>query len=147
MIILLYAAIVLAAITIIGNLMLHKWNAKRLDRRMGERVDAYLTSLEREGMPEPLDTMGSDERREMLIAAARQVKAESDRRFYIAAIGGIVAFFVALGFAIEGAGTRDFVITLAIGAAVIYGVNTVLYRNLKSKLAARGIELERIATQ
>lgn len=147
MIILLYAAIVLAAITIIGNLMLHKWNAKRLDQRMGERVDAYLTSLEREGIPEPLDTMGSDERREMLIAAARQVKAESDRRFYIAAIGGIVAFFVALGFAIEGAGTRDFVITLAIGAAVIYGVNTVLYRNLKSKLAARGIDLERIATQ
>lgn len=147
MIILLYAAIVLAAITIIGSLMLHKWNAKRLDQRMGERVDAYLTSLEREGIPEPLDTMGSDERREMLIAAARQVKAESDRRFYIAAIGGIVAFFVALGFAIEGAGTRDFVITLAIGAAVIYGVNTVLYRNLKSKLAARGIDLERIATQ
>lgn len=147
MIILLYAAIVLAAITIIGNLMLHKWNAKRLDQRMGERVDAYLTSLEREGVPEPLDTMGSDERREMLIAAARQVKAESDRRFYIAAIGGIVAFFVALGFAIEGAGTRDFVITLAIGAAVIYSVNTVLYRNLRSKLAARGIELERIATQ
>ncbi|WP_116654580.1 hypothetical protein [Pelagibacterium sediminicola] len=147
MIILLYAAIVLAAITIIGNLMLHKWNAKRLDQRVGERVDAYLTSLEREGVPEPLDAMGSDERREMLIAAARQVKAESDRRFYIAAIGGIVAFFVALGFAIEGAGTRDFVITLAIGAAVIYGVNTVLYRNLRSKLAARGIELERIATQ
>ena len=147
MIILLYAAIVLAAITIIGSLMLHKWNAKRLDQRMGERVDAYLTSLEREGIPEPLDTMGSDERREMLIAAARQVKVESDRRFYIAAIGGIVAFFVALGFAIEGAGTRDFVITLAIGAAVIYGVNTVLYRNLKSKLAARGIDLERIATQ
>lgn len=146
MIILLYAAIVLAAITVIGNLMLHKWNAKRLDQRMGERVDAYLTSLEREGMPEPLDTMGSDERREMLVAAARQVKAESDRRFYIAAIGGIVAFFVALGFAIEGAGTRDFVITLAIGAAVIYGVNTVLYRNLRSKLAARGIDLERIAT-
>lgn len=146
MIILLYAAIVLAAITVIGNLMLHKWNAKRLDQRMGERVDAYLTSLEREGMPEPLDTMGSDERREMLVATARQVKAESDRRFYIAAIGGIVAFFVALGFAIEGAGTRDFVITLAIGAAVIYGINTVLYRNLRSKLAARGIDLERIAT-
>ena len=147
MIILLYAAIVLAAITVIGNLMLHKWNAARLEQRMGERVDAYLRSMEREGMPEPLEPLAGEERREMLVAAARQVKAESDRRFYIATIGGIVAFFVALGFAIEGAGTRDFVITLAIGAAAIYGINTVLYRNLKSKLASRGIDIERIATQ
>lgn len=146
MIILLYAAIVLAAITVIGNLMLHKWNATRLEQRMGERVDAYLHSMEREGVPEPLEPLAGAERRDMLVAAARQVKTESDRRFYIATIGGIVAFFVALGFAIEGAGTRDFVVTLAIGGAAIYGINTVLYRNFKSRLAARGIDIERIVT-
>ncbi len=146
MIILLYAAIVLAAITVIGNLMLHKWNAARLEKRMEDRVGAYLTSLEREGFPAPLEAMAGDERREVLVSAAREVKAESDKRFYIATIGSIITFFVALGFAIEGAGTRDFVITLAIGAAALYGINTVLYRNLKGRLAARGIDIERIAT-
>lgn len=146
MIILLYAAIVLAAITVIGNLMLHKWNAKRLEQRMDARVDAYISSLEREGIPEPLEAMSGDERREVLVSTARQVKAESDKRFYVATIGGIIVFFVALAFAIEGEATRDFVITLSIGAAVIYGINTILYRNLKSRLAERGIDIERIAT-
>jgi hypothetical protein len=146
-IVLLYAAIVLAAITVIGNLMLHKWNAGRLEKRIEERVDAYASSMEREGIPEPLETMASEERRHMLVSAAREVKAESDKRFYVATIGGIVTFFVALGFAIEGAGTRDFVIALAIGIAALYGINTVLYRNLRSRLAARGIDIERIATQ
>lgn len=147
MIILLYAALVLAAITVIGNLMLHKWNAARWDRRMEERVDAYLNSMGREGIPDPLEPMAGDERHHVLVSAARQVKAESDKRFYVATIGGIITFFVALGFAIEGEGTRDFVIALAIGCAALYGINTVLYRNLRSKLAARGIDIERIATQ
>lgn len=146
-IILLYAALVLAAITIIGNLMLHKWNAQRLEKRMDERVDAYLQSMEREGVPAALEPMASEERRHVLATAARQVKAESDKRFYVATIGGIVTFFVALGFGIEGEATRDFLIALVIGAAVLYGVNTVLYRNLRSRLAARGIDIERIATQ
>lgn len=147
MIILLYAALVLAAITVIGNLMLHKWNATRLEKRMDERVDAYMNSMEREGVPPPLESMAGEERRNVLVSAARQVKAESDKRFYVATIGGIITFFVALGFAIEGEGTRDFVIALAIGAAALYGINTVLYRNLKSKLSARGIDIERIVTQ
>jgi hypothetical protein len=146
-IILLYAALVLAAITVIGNLMLHKWNATRLEKRMDERVDAYMNSMEREGVPQPLEAMAGEERRNVLVSAARQVKAESDKRFYVATIGGIITFFVALGFAIEGEGTRDFVIALAIGAAALYGINTVLYRNLKSKLSARGIDIERIVTQ
>ncbi|WP_196257930.1 hypothetical protein [Pelagibacterium limicola] len=145
MIILLYGAIVLAAITIIGNLMLHKWNAARLEKRIEERADAYLNAMEHEGVPDPLAAMAKDEQRYTLISAARQVKAESDKRFYVGAIGSIVTFFVALGFAIEGAGTRDFVITIAIGAVVLYGINTVLYRNLKARLADQGIDIERIA--
>ena len=113
---------------------------------MGERVDAYLTSPSAKASPNRSIPWAATSAAKCS-SPPRGGEGQSDRRFYIAAIGGIVAFFVALGFAIEGAGTRDFVITLAIGAAVIYGVNTVLYRNLKSKLAARGIDLERIATQ
>lgn len=147
MIILLYAALVLAAITVIGNLMLHKWNVQRLEKRIDDRVDAYLRSMEHEGVPQPLVSMTGEERRHLLAVAAHEVKAESDKRFYVATIGGIITFFVALGFAIEGEATRDFVITFAIGIAMLYGLNTVLYRNLKSRLAARGIEIERLTTQ
>lgn len=144
MIILLYAAIVLAAITVIGNLMLHKWNAARRDQRITERVDAYIASLEREGLPEPLEAMAAVERRDTLLASARQVQAESDKRFYVATVGGIIAFFVALGFAIEGAGTRDFVLTLAVGAVALYGINLFLYRSFRARLAERGIDIERL---
>lgn len=145
-IILLYAAIVLAAITVVGNLMLHKWNATRLEKQMAERVEGYLGSMQREGMPEQLEVMADEERRHLLLTSARQIRAESDRRFYIATIGGIVAFFVALGFAIEGAGTRDFVIALAIGAAALYGLNVFLHRSLRARLAERGIDMDRLRT-
>lgn len=144
MIILLYAALVLAAITVIGNLMLHKWNAARRDQRIGERVDAYIASLEREGLPEPLGAMAADERRDVLLSSARQVQAESDKRFYVATVGGIIAFFVALGFAIEGAGTRDFVLALAVAAMALYGINLFLYRTFRARQAERGIDIERL---
>ena len=146
MIIVLYAALALAAITVIGNLMLAKWNAKRTETRIAERADAYMSSLEREGLPETLEPMSAAERRDVLISAAREVRAESDKRFYIAALGGILAFFIALGFAIEGAGTRDFVITIAAAAAILYGIVTVLYRSFKGRMAARGIDIDRLKT-
>lgn len=146
MIIVLYAALALAAITVIGNLMLAKWNAKRTETRISERADAYMSSLAREGMPETLEPMSEAERRDVLVSAGREVRAESDKRFYVATIGGIVAFFVALGFAIEGAGTRDFVITIAAAGAILYGVVTVLYRSFRSRMAARGIDIDRLKT-
>lgn len=146
MIILLYAAIGLAAITVIGNLMLGKYNAQRLEKRIGERADMYIESLERDGVPEPLAGMTASERRDVLIAAGREAKAESDKRFYIGMIGGIIAFFVALGFAIEGAGTRDFVLTLVIAAAALYGVTVFLHRSFRVRMAGRGIDIDRLKT-
>ncbi|WP_404402785.1 hypothetical protein [Pelagibacterium halotolerans] len=147
MIILLYAALALAAVTVIGNLMLAKWNAERREKRIAARVDAYLQSLEREGMPEPLEPMSAAERRDTLMNAGHRVRAESDKRFYIVTIGAILAFFVGLGFAIEGAGTRDFVITLAVAGVALYGVQTFLYRTFRAKMAAQGIDIERLKTE
>lgn len=144
MIILLYAAIALAGITLIGNLMLHKWNAQRIDKRIAERADSYHQSLFREGMPEPLAAMDESERRDLLIAAGREVRSESDKRFYIGMIGGMAGFFIALGFAIEGAGMRDFVLTLAVAALGLFGLNTVLHRSLRSRMAERGIDIDRL---
>ncbi|GGA45296.1 hypothetical protein [Pelagibacterium lentulum] len=144
MIILLYGAIALAAITLIGNLMLHKWNTARVEKQMSERVDIYINSLNAEGMPEELAGMSAEERRDLLITAAREVRADSDRRFYVATIGAILSFFLALGFAIEGAGMRDFVLTLVIAAATLFGITTFMYRSLKSRLAARGMDIDRL---
>lgn len=142
----LYAALGLAAITLIGNLMLARWNAERAEKRIAERADAYLASLEREGVPAPLETMSAAERRDTLLAAGQQARAESDKRFYLVTIGAILAFFVGLGFAIEGAGTRDFVITLAVAGIVLYGVHTFMYRSFRAKMAAQGIDIERLKT-
>ncbi|WP_127145271.1 hypothetical protein [Pelagibacterium montanilacus] len=144
MIFLLYGAIVLGAIAVLGNLMLHRWNAARRDKQLQARVEAYEAGLAHEGMPEALGALTHQERQQTLLAAARQVQAESDRRFYISTIGGILAFFVALGFAIEGEGTRDFVITLVIAAAALYGINVVLQRSFRSRMEARGIDIERL---
>lgn len=146
MIILLYAALVLAAITVIGNLMLHKWNAERNEKRVSERVDSYVSSLEQQGLPPELSSMSASERHDVLLAAGREARVESDKRFYVGVIGGILAFFTAIGFAIEGAGMRDFVIALAIAALALYGINTYLYRRFKGRLAAQGIDIDRIKT-
>jgi hypothetical protein len=118
LIIVLYAALGLAAITIIGNLMLAKWNAQRVETRIGERAAAYLASLERDGLPEPLSAMSDIERREAVLSAGREVRAESERRFYIATIGGMA----------------------------VYGVTVFMRRSLKSRLAARGLDAERLRT-
>ncbi|HWJ87139.1 MAG TPA: hypothetical protein VNS12_03590 [Pelagibacterium sp.] len=142
--ILLYGVLGLLAITVIGNLMLGRWRAQRTDSRIGARADAYLASLDREGMPETLAAMSAAERREMLVAAGHEARTESDRRFYIATLGGLFAFFVALGFAIEGAGMRDFLLVLGISALALYGVTVVMRRRLKAKMTARGIDIERL---
>lgn len=146
MAILLYAAIVLAVIAVIGNLMLHKWNAERNEKRITERVDSYMASLDQQGMPPELGELAAQERRDVLLAAGREARVESDKRFYVVVVGGILAFFTAIGFGIEGAGMRDFVITLAIAGVVIYGINTYLYRSFRGRLAARGIDLDRLKT-
>lgn len=146
MAIVLYAALGLAAITIVGNLMLAKWNAQRVETRISERAEAYLASLEREGLPEPLSAMSDIERREAVLSAGREVRAESDRRFYLATIGGMAVFFVALGFGIEAGGMRAFVLALAVGGAALYGVTVFMRRSLRSRLAARGLDAERLRT-
>lgn len=146
MIIVLYAALGLAAITLIGNLMLAKWNAQRVETRISERAEAYLASLERDGVPEPLSVMSDIERRDAVVSAGREVQAESDRRFYVATIGGMAVFFVALGFGIEAGGVRAFLLALVVGAAAIYGVTVFMRRSLKSRLAVRGLDAERLRT-
>jgi hypothetical protein len=146
LIIVLYAALGLAAITIIGNLMLAKWNAQRVETRIGERAAAYLASLEREGLPEALSVMSDIERREAVLSAGREVHAESDRRFYVATVGGMAVFFLALGFGIEAGGVRAFLLALAVGGAAIYGITVFLRRSLKARLAARGLDAERLRT-
>ena len=146
LIIVLYAALGLAAITIIGNLMLAKWNTQRVEKRIGERAEAYLASLEREGVPEPLSAMSDIERRETVLSAGREVRAESDRRFYVATIGGMAVFLVALGFGIEAGGMQAFTLALAVGGAALYGVTVFMRRSLRSRLAARGLDAERLRT-
>ncbi|WP_417583867.1 hypothetical protein [Pelagibacterium sp.] len=128
MIIVLYAALGLAAITIIGNLMLAKWNAQRIETRISTRGEAYLASLEREGLPEALAAMSEVERRDIVMSAGHEVRAESDRRFYLATIGGMAVFFVALGFGIEAGGVQAFLLALLVGAAAIYGVTVIMRR-------------------
>lgn len=147
MILFVYAALALALITVIGNLMLRKWTASRRDRDISERVDAYAASLERETVPVPLRTLSDAELKAELTSAARRTHAESDKRFYIGVLGGIFSFFVALGFAIEGAGTRDFVITLTVAGLALYGLNAFLLRNLRKTYAARGIDIDRLRVE
>lgn len=144
LIVLVYAALVMAAIAVLGNLFLRKWNDKRRDSRIEERVSAYAAMLEREEVPVPLQTLSDAELRSDLRNAARRVQAESDKRFYIAVLGGIVAFFVALGFAIEGEGTRDFVITLLVAGIALYGINVFLARRFRARYAEKGIDVDRL---
>jgi hypothetical protein len=110
------------------------------------RVEAYIQTIRREGGNPELAAMSDTELRDVLLSSARNLRIQSERKWYLILAGAIVAFFSAIMVATQD-GTRGFGIAILIGAIVLYGVNEFLGRRMREPLLARGIDAERLRVE
>ncbi|RYH09883.1 MAG: hypothetical protein EON57_04780 [Alphaproteobacteria bacterium] len=120
-------------------------NAQR-EELLERRVAAYMQTIRREGGNPELAAMNDVELRDVLLSGARNLRVQSERKWYLILGGGLVAFFAAIMVATQD-GTRGFGIAILIGAIVLYGVNEFLGRRMREPLVARGIDVERLRVE
>jgi hypothetical protein len=113
---------------------------------LGRRVEAYMQTIRREDANPELTAMTDAELRDVLLSSARNLRIQSERKWYVMLGGAIIAFLSAIMVATQD-GTRGFGIAIVIGAIVLYGVNEFLGRRMREPLVARGIDVERLRVE
>jgi type II secretory pathway component PulM len=110
------------------------------------RVEAYMQTLRRDAGNADLAAMSDLELRDLLLSSARNLRIESERRFWVLLGAGLVAIVSAILVASQD-GTRGFAIALAVGAVVLYGLNEYLSRRIREPLRAQGLDAERLRVE
>ncbi len=146
MVILLEIALVLALVGLVVGLLLRGRRASEREAVAGQRVEAYMQSIRREAPTPELAAMSDGELRELLLSSARNLRLQSERRWYLLIAGGFVGFLAAIVVATEE-GTRGFGISVLVGALVLYGLNEYLGRRMRAPLEARGLDAERLRVE
>lgn len=146
MVILLQIALVLALVGLVVGLFMRGRQAAERELTAQQRVEAYMLTLRRDAPNPELAAMSDGELRELLVASARNLRMQSERRWYLLIAGGFVSFLAAIVVATEE-GTRGFAIAVVIGAIVLYGLNEYLGRRMRAPLEARGLDAERLRVE
>jgi len=146
MVILLVIALVLALVGLVAGVLLRGRRASERETVAGQRVDAYMQTIRREAPTPELAAMNDSELRELLMSSARNLRVQSDRRWYLLIAGGFVGFLAALLIA-TGEGARGFGIAAVVVAIVLYGINEYLSRRMRAPLEARGLDAERLRVE
>jgi hypothetical protein len=110
------------------------------------RVEAYMQTIRREGSNAELSAMTDAELKDLLLSSARNLKLQSERKWYLLLGGVVVAFFSAIMVATQD-GTRGFAVALLIGAIVLYGLNEYLGRRMREPLVQKGLDMERLRVE
>lgn len=110
------------------------------------RVEAYMTTIRREGTNRELSAMSDEELRDLLLSGARNLQVDSDRRFVVLAGGALVGVLAAILAATQN-GLQGFGIALVVAAVALYGLNEVMARRAREPLLARGIDVERLRVE
>lgn len=141
--------LVLALIGVVASFLFRsarlRANAER-EQVMARRVEAYMTTIRREGGNSELAAMSDEELRDLLLSSARNLRIESDRRWVLLAGAAVIAVLAAIMVATEE-GLRGFGVALAVGAIVVYGLNEFAVRRSREPLLARGIDIERLRVE
>jgi len=144
--ILIEIVLVVALVALGVNYLFRGRRDARREEQLEHRVAAYMQTIRREGGTPELAAMNDVELRDVLLSGARNLRVQSERKWYLILGGAIVAFFSAIMVATQD-GTRGFGVAIVIGAIVLYGVNEVLGRRMREPLAARGIDVERLRVE
>jgi hypothetical protein len=146
MIILIEILLVVALVALGVNYLFRGRREAQRQEQLEQRVTAYMQTIRREGGNPELAAMSDMELRDVLFSSARNLRIQSERKWYLLLGGVIVAFFSAIMVATQD-GTRGFGIALLIGAIVLYGINEFLGRRMREPLVARGIDVERLRVE
>lgn len=110
------------------------------------RVEAYMATIRREAPSPEIAAMSDGELRDLLLSGVRNLRVQSERRWYALLIGAVVTFFAGIVVATDN-GLVGFGITLAVGAVVLYGLNVYLDRQMRAPLEAHGLDAERLRVE
>jgi hypothetical protein len=146
MIMLIEIILVVALVALGVNYLFRGRREAQRQEQLEQRVAAYMQTIRREGGNPELAAMNDTELRDVLLSSARNLRIQSERKWYLLLGGCIVAFFSAIMVATQD-GTRGFGIALLIGAIVLYGINEFLGRRMREPLTARGIDVERLRVE
>ncbi len=146
MIIVIEILLVVALVALGVNYLFRGRREARREEQLEQRVSAYMQTIRREGGNSELAAMTDTELRDVLFSSARNLRIQSERKWYLLLGGVIVAFFSAIMVATQD-GTRGFGVALLIGAIVLYGINEFMGRRMREPLAARGIDVERLRVE
>lgn len=146
MVILLEIALVLALVGLGLGMLLRGRRASAREAVAVQRVEAYMQTIRRVAPTPELAAMSDSELRELLLSSARNLRLQSERRWYLLIAGGFVGFVAAIVIATEE-GTRGFGIVVLIAAVVLYGLNEYLGRRMRAPLEARGLDAERLRVE
>ena len=144
--ILIEIVLVVALVALGVNYLFRGRRDAQRQEQLEQRVAAYMQTIRREGGNPELAAMNDVELRDVLLSGARNLRVQSERKWYLILGGGLVAFFSAIMVATQD-GTRGFGIAILIGAIVLYGVNEFLGRRMREPLVARGIDVERLRVE
>ena len=146
MVILIEIALVLALVGLVVGMLLRGRRAAERESVAGQRVEAYMQTIRREAPTPELAAMSDGALRELLLSSARNLRLQSERRWYLLIAGGFIGFLAAILIATEE-GTRGFGIAMLVAAVVLYGINEYLRRRMRAPLEARGLDAERLRVE
>ncbi len=142
----LVVALVVLVATIAGSYLLRGRQAAQRQELLERRVEAYMHTIRREGDNPQLAAMTDLELRDLLLSSARNLRLQSERRWFVLAGGGILVFLVAIMVATQD-GTRGLALALLVGALVLYGLNEFLARRMREPLKEQGLDAERLRVE
>lgn len=146
MVVLIEIVLVVALVVLGVSYLFRGRREARREERLEQRVAAYMQTIRREGGHPELASMNDVELRDVLLSSARNLRVQSERRWYLMLGGTMLAFFSAIMVGTQD-GTRGFGIAMLIGAVVLYGLNEFLGRRMRDPLLARGIDVERLRVE
>ena len=140
---------ILLVVGVVGLAVSYLFRGRREAQRQAlteSRVEAYMQTIRREGSNAELLAMSDAELKELLLSSARNLRVQSERKWYLLVGGGVVAFVAAIMVATQE-GTRGFGIAILVGALVLYGLNEFIGRRIREPLVEKGIDAERLRVE
>lgn len=106
-----------------------KLSKNKTDRQIGDRINAYITTIRRTRQPEHLNEMSDPELLDILRAAAHKLEKHQSRRIALIMLGSVLTLGVAIMMAVQ-IGIQGFAVAGLVGALATYGTDQMVVRNM-----------------
>lgn len=146
MLILVEIAVALLLIGGVVNYFLGRRKDAEREAVTARRVEAYVETIRRERKNPELTAMSDTELRDVLQSGARNLRAQSERRFYVLLGGAVITLLVAVFVATDN-GLAGFGVAIAVGGLALYGLYEFLGRRMREPLEVLGIDVERLRVE